>query len=164
MYVALFHYMDLCGCFWLERGSIDIAAFWNGMDCKYLGNSSVYNNGCRCRSTQKINILTVENGSHINCEGKPETATLKINGKKTYLLHHSNHYLTFPQKLQAFFITVPIIYVWYKVMGHRNAFSKGKFQAWLWFGSNPVSVNYKLTDKTFYEVQFHTTLLLIGKS
>ena len=62
IFVALFHYMDSCGCFWVERGPIDRAAFWNGMDCKYLGNSSVYNNGCRCHFTQKQTYYQLKTG------------------------------------------------------------------------------------------------------
>ena len=99
IYIALFHCMNLCDCFWLERGPIDRAAFWSGTDCKYLQKSSVYSNGCRCDSTQKVNILTDENGSHIKCEGKLEIVTLKINGKKIYLLHHSHQNLTVRQTL-----------------------------------------------------------------
>ena len=103
IYIALFRCMDLCGCFWLERGLTDRAAFWSGRDCKYLRNSSVCDTGCRCDSTQKVNILANENGSHIKCEGKSEIVTLKISGKKTCLLYHSNQDLTVRKKLQVYF-------------------------------------------------------------
>ena len=103
IYITLFHYMDLCGCFWLERGPIDRAAFWNGTECKYLGNGNIYDNGCRCDSTQNVNLLTVENGSYIKCKGESEINKLIRAGKKTYLCYHSNQYLIFRQKLQAYF-------------------------------------------------------------
>ena len=107
IYITLFHCMDLCDCFWLERGPIDTAAFWSGRDCNYLRNSSFYDTGCRCDSRQKVNILTDENGLYIKCEGKSEIVTLKISGKKTYLLHHSNQDLTVWQNLQAYFHQCP---------------------------------------------------------
>ena len=103
IYIGLFHCMALCSCFWIQRRLTDRAAFWNGTDCKYLGDGNIYDNGCSCASAQKANILTIENGSHVKCKGGPEIEKLTRDGKNTYLFYHSTQYLIFRQKLQPYF-------------------------------------------------------------
>ena len=90
IYIAVFNFMELCYCFKIVRGKVDIA-FLNEMDCsRVLGSKFYSNNTCACTTTQNdgASIVSSEDELKIQCKQNGKARDCK----NTYFKYYFNQY------------------------------------------------------------------------